>query len=89
MARKHGLTMDVPFTLHFPDRSRFRAEVRLRGYGAVNGMLLVSDESILEDKSPQLVEMGYGYSCFCQPISEGAIESDERLTDILDDWGKV
>lgn len=87
MADKHGLTVDVPFTLKFVDGDSITAEVRLQGYGADNGMLIVSDYSIVESRNDEIVKMDYGYSCFSQP-SEDEIESDEGLRDVLDDWGK-
>ena len=88
MAKKHHLIVDVPFTLYFPDGGKVTAEVRLREYGAENGMLLFSDYSILKDRENELVEMGYSYSCLSQP-SEDKIDSDEGLIDLLCDWRKT
>ena len=88
MAKKHHLIVDVPFTLFFPDGVKVTAEVRLRDYGADNGMLLFSNYSILRDRENEIVEMGYGYSCLSQP-SEDKIDSDEGLIALLDDWGKT
>ena len=87
MAYKHGLRIDVPFILQFPDGTTITAEVRLQGYGAKNGMLLVSDYTVVEKKSDEIVKMGHGYSWLSQP-SKDEIDSDEELKDLLDDWGK-
>ena len=87
MATKHNLQVDVPFTLRFADGTKITAEVRLRGYGAPNGMILVSEYSLIEKRTDEIVQMRYGYSCFSQP-SEDEIDSDEGLSDILDDWEK-
>ncbi len=87
MAGKHALTVDVPFSLQFADGGSISVEVRLHGYGANNGMLILSDYSTIESRRDEIVKMGYGYSCFSQP-SEDEIDSDDGLGDILDDWGK-
>ncbi len=87
VAGRHGLTVDVPFILQFPDGTSITAEVRLRGYGADNGMLIVSDYAVVQSRRDEIVQMGYGYSCFSQP-PESEIDSEEGLKDVLDDWGK-
>ena len=63
MADMHGFKVDIPFEVFFPDGGKITVDVRLKGYGAVNGMLIVSDEGALAGKSDEIVEMGYGYSC--------------------------
>ena len=87
-AKKHSLTIDVPFILEFSDGKSMTAEVRLQGYGADNGMLILSDYSLIQNRQDEIVKMGYGYSCFSQP-SEEEIDYDEGITEILDDWGKT
>ena len=87
MADKHDLKVDVPYNLQFADGISITAEVRLQGYGAVNGMLIVSNYSVVESRSDDIVRMGYGYSCLSQPYEE-EIDSDEGLQEILNDWGK-
>jgi hypothetical protein len=87
MAKKHRLAVDTPFILNFPDGGIIHAEVRLRDYGNTNGMLLVSDYSVIGNRSDEIVEMGFGFSCLPQP-SEDEIDSDKGLADLLEDWGK-
>jgi len=87
MAKKHGLHVDVPFCLRFPDGAEVTAEIRLLGYGADKGMLIVSDYSVVKDRTKEIVSMGYGYSCFSQPHEE-EVDSDGELEEILEDWGK-
>lgn len=88
LSKKHGLEVDVPFTLHLTSGAEIAAEVRLRGYGAENGMLLVSDDSAVWKHREEIVAMGFGFSCLSQP-SEKEIESDEGLDELLNDWGKL
>lgn len=85
LAKQHRLDVDIPFRLQFRDGVVLLAEVRLSGYGGENGMLLVSDYSVVADRSDEIIEMGYGYSCLSQP-QEDSIGSDESLADLLDDW---
>jgi len=87
LAKKHGLVIDVPFSLRLPDKTEIRAEVRLQGYGAKNGMLLISEATDVMKNHNQITAMGYGFSCLSQP-SEKHIGSDDGLTDLLTDWGK-
>jgi hypothetical protein len=87
MAQKHNLRVEVPFCLRFSDGAEITAEVRLVGYGADKGMLIVSDYSTIKDRAKEIVRMGYGYSCFSQP-HEDEVDSDEELEEILEDWGK-
>jgi hypothetical protein len=87
MAKNHYLDVEAPYVLRLSDGQTITAEVLLRGYGAQNGMLIVSDYSIVRDKKDEIVHLGYGYSCFSQP-GEDEIDSDEGLQEVLDDWGK-
>lgn len=87
MARIHFLDVETPYSLRLRDGHTITAEVLLRGYGAQNGMLIVSDYAIVRDRKDEIVSLGYGYSCFSQP-QEDEIDSDEGLQEVLDDWGK-
>ena len=87
MARMHNLDVEAPYALRFSDGHTITAEVLLRGYGAQNGMLIVSDYSIVRDRKDEIVHLGYGYSCFSQPGGD-EVDSDEGLQEALDDWGK-
>jgi hypothetical protein len=87
IAKKRGL-VDVPFTLRFADGGQIVAQVRLRGYGAPNGMLLDSDDRLFSGRHARILALGYGYSCLSQP-AEDQIGSEEGLTDMLEDWGRL
>jgi len=50
-------------------------------------MLILSDYSVVKDRTKEIVSMGYGYSCFSQPHEE-EVDSDGELEEILEDWGK-
>lgn len=69
------------------DGNTITAEVLLRGYGAQNGMLIVSEDSILHNRGDEIVDLGYGYACCSQP-PENETDSDEGLQQVLDEWGK-
>ncbi len=85
MAQQRGLAVDVPYSLQLSGGNSLIVEVRLRNYGAEKGMLIVSEYSILQARTEEIIKMGYGYSCMSQP-SEDKIKSDEGLDDILNDW---
>ena len=59
--------------------------VLLEGYGAENGMLLVTDYALLRDAIDEIVELGYGFSCLDEP-SPGPIDWASVL-EMLQDWG--
>ena len=85
IAKKRGLTVDVPYSVHLSDGKSLTVEVRLQNYGAKKGMLIVSSYALIDGKTDELIKMGYGYSCMSEP-SDDNIESDEGLDDVLKDW---
>ena len=83
-----NLNVQLPFTLRFPDRHDTATEDLLRDYCDKNAMLILSDSSILGGRMTEILELGYGYSCFSEP-QEDEVDSDEGFADILDDCGRT
>lgn len=59
----------------------------IRGYGAVQGMLIDSDGDKFATYGTEIVSLGYGYSCF-------NIDTEDSIQEFIDevlngDWGKV
>jgi hypothetical protein len=69
------------------DGSHVEVEVRLHGYGAKNGMLVLSDYRVIEEKKDDILAAGFGYSCY-GPVPDSEISSLEAFDDMLSDWGR-
>ena len=88
IAGKLNLKIDVPFRLNFPDKSSIEVDVRIRGYGAKKGMLIISDYSAIKKKQQEIIDMGYGFTCLSQP-AENEQQSIDSFVELLNDWGKI
>lgn len=79
-----GLEIELDHVVALADRT-VTVPVLLKGYGAEQGMLLVTDFGVIADAADGLVDLGYGFSCLGEPsgrpIDRAAVE------DMLRDWG--
>src|SRR5436305_401446 len=54
-AKQLGLQVETPFRVSFDDGSHVEVEVLLRGFGARNGMLVLSDYRTIEKKKDEII----------------------------------
>jgi hypothetical protein len=85
-AQELGLRVQVPYVVRFSDGRSVEVEVLLRGFGAREGMLVLSDYTTIEEKKDEIIAAGYGYSCY-GPVPESEITCLEGFDDMLSDWG--
>ena len=84
-AQQRDLKVHIPFGLTLTDGTKLSAEVLLEGYGAPQGMFIVSDYSHIEEHPAAIIAAGFGYTCMSQP-SETEISSLESVNSCLEDW---
>jgi hypothetical protein len=84
-AEKRGLKVRAPFVLPLPDGTKLTAEVLLEGFGAPNGMFIVSDYRRFRDHTDAIIDAGFGYTCMSQP-SPAEILSLAGIDACLEDW---
>ena len=84
IAERLGLDIQLSYEIDLGDR-RLIVPVRLLGFGADKGMLLVTAYDLIRDVAEQIVNLGYGYSCLGEPLP-GPIDW-EYVEEILQDWG--
>jgi hypothetical protein len=84
ISKRLGLDIEISHEIALEHR-KLTVPVRLLGFGAANGMLLVTDYDLIRDAAEHLVNLGYGYSCLSEP-SPGPIDW-ESVEEMLQDWG--
>jgi len=87
-ANQLGLRVETPYSVRLPDGSSIEVEVHLHGYGARNGMLVLSDYAVIEEKKDAILAAGFGCSCY-GPIPESEVTSLDGFDEILSDWTKI
>jgi hypothetical protein len=87
IASRYNLELDIPYSLNLSSGRTITVEIRLKGYGHTNGMLLVTDYNIIQNDADEIVDLGYGFSCLSEPSGNEMI-SDEEIVELLNDWGK-
>lgn len=85
-SRDLGFQIRENFTLTLKDGSVVETVLLVEGYGAKNGMLLLT-ASLNPSQRDELTSIGYGYTKMYEPNSGESYEF-ERFRTILDDWGK-
>ena len=66
-ARDLGLRVIAPFTVELSSGARIEVEFLLKDFGALNGMLIVTDFSRIAPYSKEILEAGYGFSTLSEP----------------------
>ena len=86
-AKELGLDIVVPFELRAKSFS-LKAEVLLKNFGSPNGMLIVSDYSVIEPLRDEVIALGYGFATMTEPERDWPFNEEEREAFIamLDDW---
>jgi hypothetical protein len=87
-AKRFGLTVETPFLVRLADGRTIEAEVLVRGFGARQGTLVVSDFESIRHARSEILASGFTVSSYAQP-SEKEIESLEGFEEMLADWGRV
>lgn len=78
-----GLEIWAPYELTLPSGYLVRAPVLVRHFGGPKGMLVVSDDSIL-DWGDAIIQMGYGFSVLGEPSQK----YDRKVyIEMLSEWG--
>jgi hypothetical protein len=80
-----GLAIEAPFLLQLHD-GRIEARLLLRNFGAANGMLIVTDFSVIKPFMDEVGTRGYGFSTLSEPSSRIAYDRDS-FVQMLCDWG--
>jgi hypothetical protein len=81
-----GLQVDFSFTVTCPDGHKIRSVARIRGIGALNGMLIVSDYDEVSDHLDFLSLSGYGFSVLSEP-EDNEVFDIESAKEMFRDWG--
>ncbi|NVJ68573.1 MAG: hypothetical protein HWE16_18940 [Gammaproteobacteria bacterium] len=82
LAVKYKLSIISPFTFE-TNGKKYRFDALIKGYGAKNGMVVDRQYQRLEVVVDELMNQGYGFSCF------DIFESDEGFDNVLNDWGRT
>lgn len=84
-----GLRIVVPFSIDLASGARIDADVLLMDFGALRGMLLVTDDNKVWKHHREIIDAGYGYSVLSEPTEPLLLSSGipEDVLDVLRDWG--
>jgi hypothetical protein len=77
------LEIVTPHEVILPSGSRILAPVFVRYFGGPKGMLVVSDDSVV-DWSDEIVQAGYGFSVLGEPNHE---YDRDVFIEVLSEWG--
>jgi hypothetical protein len=81
-----GIEVVAPFALSLPSGTQVDAAALVKGFGAPNGMLLLTDYSKVRQELRALAELGFGFSVLEEPGDGDEFILDEYV-DLLRDWG--
>jgi hypothetical protein len=81
-----GVRCEAPFRLRLNSGVTVVARLLLRDFGAVNGMLIVTDYSRLRAYTEEIVAAGFGYSTLSEPSPDEKYDR-ESFIEMLQDWG--
>ena len=82
----HDLEIEVemPYTLRLKSGAKIEADVLVKDFGHVNGML-VSSRDIFSVLTDEIVSAGYGYSVLGSPVYQ--TYDRDLFIEALNDWG--
>jgi hypothetical protein len=81
-----GCEIVSPYVVELPSGARVDAPVLVKGFGALNGMLVVTDYAQVRSELAALDAAGYGFSVLEEPDATDQFDVDE-YADLLRDWG--
>jgi hypothetical protein len=76
----------APFVLTLPSGARVEAEILVKQFGALNGMLILSDSTVVMRESAAITEAGFGFSVM-SPGEPGEEIDLSVYIEVLRDWG--
>src|SRR4051812_39718703 len=79
-----GLDITIPFLLELRSGKVISARVLLKRFGAIHGMLIVSDERDVIAAHDEITLEGYGFSVL---DDSGDEYSRDDIIDVLREWG--
>jgi hypothetical protein len=85
-SRDLGLRLEAPFTLLLVSGATVVARLLVRDFGAVNGMLILTDHSHVRSNADDVVAAGFGYSTLSEPAPDEQYDR-ESVVEMLQDWG--
>lgn len=86
VANRWGLRVEIPFTVAL-SKAQVTVPILLRDFGAIHGMLLVTDFNVIAAHIDELRSFGYGFSCLSEPSGGVHPEGEQALMETLLDWG--
>jgi hypothetical protein len=87
IADRWGLRVETPFAVKVSGGT-LTVPVLLRDFGAVNGMLLVTDYKLLSPYVDELGGLGFGFSTLSEPTDRPRhSHADDALIEMIIDWG--
>lgn len=81
-----GLDVQAPFELDLQTGARIKGRLLLKDFGAENGMIVVTDFSLVADSVDEIVAAGYGYSTLSELDRADSYDRSDFI-EMLQDWG--
>ena len=85
-AQDLGFDIQTPFSIQLPSGTRINAPLLVRNFGAVNGMLIVTQSQDVWGSRSELTDQGYGFSVLSVPETNTVYIRNEYI-EVLNDWG--
>ncbi len=86
VAHDLGIAVEGPFDLMLPSGACVRAPVLVHHFGGPKGMLVLTNSTVAEKWTDEIVRAGYGFSVMDEPSSSGDYARDVCI-EVLEDWG--
>ena len=83
-SRDLGIKVEMPYALQLKSGAKIEADVLVKDFGHVNGML-VSSCDIFSALTDEIVSAGYGYSVFSTAVYQ--TYDRDLFIEALNDWG--
>jgi hypothetical protein len=81
-----GLEIVTPFELTLASGARILVPVLVHHFGALKGMLVLSDYSLIRSVIEEITQAGYGFSVLSEP-NEARVYVRVDYIKLLMDWG--
>jgi hypothetical protein len=81
-----GFEVVAPYSVTLASGARILASALVKGFGATNGMLILTDYFQVRSELAALQEAGYGFSVLEEPEATDPFDVEE-YAEMLRDWG--
>lgn len=81
-----GIEIVAPFEVVLASGECIKVHLLVPHFGAAKGMLLLTDYSLIEDHTSEIIQAGYGFSVFSEPEASEEYDRDSYI-EVLRDWG--